>query len=1135
MIKQGYRKSGFYALIITQFLGAFNDNAFKLVIAFIAVDQFVQQQSGALYLSLSGMVFVLPFLLFSTFAGYLADRFSKQHVIIATKILELFIMLLGFWALLSGGFLGLLTVLFFMGLQSALFSPSKYGILPEILKDEKLSEGNGLIQLWTYAAIILGQAGGGYLIHITQPHVYKAAYAFIACSVLGLIGSFFVCRVPASGTQRSFERNVYKEMITNIKLVRTYQPIFLSILGLLFFGFLSSLFHLNILLYARKIMGIGHMDTSILLIVLAVGIGGGSMLAGKLSDRKIELGLVPFGSIGLVVFSIMLGFVHHSYLLVAVTLFLLGLSSGFYIIPLNTLIQRESPVDRRGQFLATNNFLSFSAILAGSFAVYLFRDLLHFNAADIFVVAGLITACGAVYICWLLPYALVRFVILILTHTLYRIRVIHRENVPEQGGALLVSNHVSLVDALVILVSIQRPVRFLIGRACYKTKWVNPFFRLAKGIPISSDDGPKEQLKSLRIARDAVKNGELVCIFAEGQLTRTGNILKFNKGLEYIMQGMDCPVVPVHLDRIWGSIFSFEGGRYYYKIPKIIPYPLTITFGEPMPARSSAFAIRNRVKELGAEAFSYRLEERWTLAEAFWREARYHPQQLCMGDSSGRKMTYGQTLVAAVALADRLKELLAQERFVGVLIPPSVGGALTNIALSMLRKVPVNMNYTSSPEALRSMSEQCGMKCIIASKKLLEKTGLEPPGQTVFIEDVFASIRLKHKIQAAFKSIIYPHWISFGLTFGRRTSRSIDDLATVMFTSGSTGEPKGVMLSHANVTSNLEGLYQVFNVNSRDVVLGVLPFFHSFGFTATLWFPLISGMSVVFHSNPLDAKMVGRLAEKHRATILMSTPTFLNTYVRRCEPEAFSTLRLVVVGAEKLKASIAEAFSDKFRIDAMEGYGCTELSPVVSLNLPDYRDKGPVQKAHKPGTIGMPLPGVAVKIVDQDTGQPKGPDEEGLLLVKGANIMKGYLNRPEKTAEVVQDGWYVTGDIARLDEDGFITITDRLSRFSKIGGEMVPHIKIEEHLHKILDSEEPVCVVTAVPDKKKGERLIVLHKKPFNVETVLEQLQTTDLPKLWIPDREAFFPLEEFPLLGSGKLDIGAVKRTALALAGETV
>jgi len=371
------------------------------------------------------------------------------------------------------------------------------------------------------------------------------------------------------------------------------------------------------------------------------------------------------------------------------------------------------------------------------------------------------------------------------------------------------------------------------------------------------------------------------------------------------------------------------------------------------------------------------------------------------------------------------------------------------------------------------------------------------------------------------------------LIFGPAKNRSNQDLSTIMFTSGSTGQPKGVMLTHANIISNLEGLYQAFHVDERDVILGVLPFFHSFGFTGTLWFPLISGLGAVYHFNPLDAKMIGKLVEDHKLSLLMSTPTFLNSYLRRCEPEQFKSLRLVMVGAEKLKESAAQAFQEKFGIRPMEGYGCTELSPIVSVNLPDYEGEGLAQKAHKPGTIGLPLPGIAVKIVDPETMRTKGPKENGLLLVKGPNVMKGYLFNQAKTQEVLRDGWYKTGDIARMDEDGFITITDRLSRFSKIGGEMVPHIKIEEMIHSILNSTEQNCVVTSVPDDKKGERLAVLCLKDIEILSLYEELRKSGLPNLWIPDSQMFFTVDGFPLLGSGKLDLGAVKRQALECSGK--
>jgi len=1129
-LKKVVHHLGFKALLVSQFLEAFNDNAFKLVVGFIAVDQFANQTGGSLYLALSGVVFVLPFLIFSTYAGFLADRFSKQRIMVWSKIAEIVIMTAGLFALWEGNIWPILFVLFLMGTHSAFFSPSKYGILPEILSDQELSEGNGLIQMWTYAAIILGQACGGYLVHLAGPHIYKTAFIFIVVSILGFVTSLFITRVKASGSKRNFEWNFLAELYGNIKRVKENQPIFLSILGLMYFSFLGGLFQLNILLYARKVMGVDPFLSSILLIILALGIGLGSVLAGKFSDQKIELGLVPLGAIGLSVFSVLLGFAYHSFASVASCLFLLGLSSGFYIVPLNALIQQESPADRRGQILATNNFLSFTAILLGSGILYILRDLVDLNPAQIFVACGLTTILGTIYVCRLLPYPLVRLMIWILTHTVYKIRVIDKDNVPPQGGGLLVSNHVTFVDAVLIIVTIQRPIRFIISREVYQSSFFRPLFRLAKAIPISRTDSPKELIRSLQTAKEALKNGELVCIFPEGQLTRTGNLLRFNSGLEHITKGLDCPIIPVHLDRIWGSIFSYEGGKFLYKWPKIIPYPVTVSYGKPMSAASSAFDVRCRVMELGADALQYRLADKMTLPEAFWREARRHPQKFCSADSSGRRLNYGLTLLSAVALAQKLKGKFDQEKSIGIMIPPCVAGVLVNMAVSIINKVPVNINYTASKEALASIVKQCAMQYVITSMAFIEKTGLSVTCEMIFIEDAFSSLKKFDWLKAAFKSFIFPSGISHWLIFGNKSYRDHEKLATIMFTSGSTGEPKGVMLTHANVTSNLEGLYQVFHIQSDDVMLGILPFFHSFGFTATLWFPLISGIGAVYHVNPLDAKVIGKLVQTHQATILMSTPTFLSSYIRRCEPEQFKSLRMVTVGAEKLKESLSAEFQQRFGVQPMEGYGCTELSPVVSINVPDYSEEGLLQKAQKQGKIGLPLPGIAVKIVDQNTGQPLGPNQSGLLLVKGPNVMKGYLNHPEKTNEVIKDGWYLTGDIAAVDEDGFLMITDRLSRFSKIAGEMVPHIKIEEAIHSILKFSEQIAVVTSIPDDKKGERLVVLHTQQIDVAALTEELKKNGLPNLWIPDKDLFYKIDTLPFLGSGKLDLGTIKRRALEL-----
>jgi acyl-[acyl-carrier-protein]-phospholipid O-acyltransferase/long-chain-fatty-acid--[acyl-carrier-protein] ligase len=350
----------------------------------------------------------------------------------------------------------------------------------------------------------------------------------------------------------------------------------------------------------------------------------------------------------------------------------------------------------------------------------------------------------------------------------------------------------------------------------------------------------------------------------------------------------------------------------------------------------------------------------------------------------------------------------------------------------------------------------------------------------------------------------------------------------VIFSSGSTGDPKGVPLTHYNVSSNIEQLGQMFALNSRDCFLGVLPYFHSFGFTGTLCLPAALGCGVVFHSNPLEARAVGDLVQRFQATFLLATPTFIQIYARGCAPEQFGSIQTALVGAEKLPERVADGFTEKFGIRPMEAYGCTECSPAVTVSTRDFRAAGFRQVGGKRGSIGLPLPGLSVRIVDPDTGAPLPANESGLLLVKGPNVMNGYLGLPEKTAEVLRDGWYHTGDIARVDDDGFLVITDRLSRFSKIGGEMVPHIKVEDLLHEFAAATEQTFAVTGLPDERKGERLAVLHTlSEAEIKSCLEQLTDADIPNLWKPRSDDFFPIDALPYLGSGKLDLAQIRELA--------
>ncbi len=1117
------KSAGFQAFLWAQFLGALNHHIYKIVVAMLAVDAAAGSGGGSTYLSLSEAVFALPFFFFSGYAGHVADVFSKRTVLVATKGLEVAAMVLGLFAFLSGRIDLMLGVLFLIALEATVFSPAKYGIVPEMLPDKDLSRANGLLEMTTFLAIILGTSIGSMLFAAGKDRPELIGLILVGIAGAGTAASLAISRVPPSGSRKPFRLNPLAEIGSGVRRLYRDKSLWLTVLGIAYFWFVAALVQMDIILLGKEVMKLDDFGTGILVAFLAIGIGIGSMAAGRLSGNKVEPGLVPLGSIGMGGFSILLASSTLSYVQTVTALSLLGFSAGLFIVPLNALLQQKSGREEKGRLIATANFLTTGGVLLASGILWALRDLLQVPADRIAFILGLFTLVATVYILRLLPDFLVRFTLWMLTHTIYRIRIVGQEYVPFRGPALLVCNHMSHVDGLLVGACVQRFIRFMVYRPYYELKVFNWLFRLMKAIPVAGGIR-KELLESLERAREELRQGHVVCIFAEGAVSRTGNLLPFKRGFERIVEGLDIPVIPVHLDRLWGSIFSFKGGRFFGKWPERIPYPVTVSFGPPLPSTSKAQEVRQAIMELGSAAVPHRRTSRDLLHVRFLRTAKRRWFSFAMADSSGTELTYGRALVSSLLLSRLLRNRCPEERMVGIVLPTSVAGALANIAVLLAGKVPVNLNFTAGRDAMISAIQQCGIRTIVTSRIFLAKAKHEELAGMVFLEEVMKRITPLQKVQSTLLALLPCRLLE---NFCHNGERSPDALATVIFTSGSTGTPKGAVLSHHNILSNVEAMAQVFWVTNKDRLMGALPFFHSFGFTGSLWFPLLAGFGVVYHANPLDAKTIGEMVARYRATILMGTPTFYAAYLRKCSAEEFASLRYAVAGAEKLREPIAQAFREKYGLDLLEGYGCTELAPVVSVNTPDFEGGSYRQTGLKAGSVGHPIPGVAVKVVDPDTGRPLAHGEEGLLLVKGPNRMLGYLGQPEKTAEVMRDDWYVTGDIASIDEDGFMHITDRLSRFSKIGGEMVPHIKVEEAINAILGDDGSVIV--GIPDEQKGERLVALYThKEITPEQLWERLCQTDLPKLWIPKREHLYAVGSIPMLGTGKVDLKTAKRMAL-------
>ncbi len=1099
-----------------------NDNIFKLLMVY-ALIAWTGSESSANVLASVGLVFALPFILIVPIAGNFADKFSKRSLIVILKVVELCVMSFGILALALKIPTLLYVTMFLMSSQSAFFGPCKYGILPELVGNERLSKANGAIQLFTFLAIIAGTVIAPELSLLLEERYALAGAICLVIAGLGLAAAIQI-EPTAAHPQRKLSINGFGAVFKTLSLVRKDSYMTLAFLAMTVFSLAAAFIQLNVLDYGFEHLDLQAEEATRLFLLTAVGIGIGSTLAGWLSGRSIEFGIVPIGAALMSLNLILLGTSSHgSITMSAINMFFIGFGAGLFIVPLTSFIQYRSPKDHLGSIQAAHSFLNWIGILLASGLIYLNSSIFEWTAQHGFLLLGLTLLTLAIISLCVLPDFFARFLGMIVTRVCYKYKVRGLNNVPANGGALIVCNHVSMLDAILVTSSQQRRVRMLMSRAYYdNASWfVQKIADLAKVILIHSGDNPKQLLKSLKTARAALDEGYLVCIFAEGALTRTGMMRPFKPGFERIVKGTNYPIIPGYIGGVWGSLTSYYKGNPKLSILSEPRYPVSIHFGEQLSSTSSAFEVQQAVNELSAESFDIQKDNERNLAHKFIQSARQNWNKLAIADSSGTELKYGELLTASLLLKQRIFEQThSDEDNIAILLPPGSGSALSNLALTLGQRIPVNLNYTASPASLESVYEQCSIRSIITSKVFLERfPDLPLSSNILYIEELLGGFDNHTKVRAALKARFAPRSSLLP------SELKADSLATILFSSGSTAEPKGIMLSHHNLLSNIESFRSVLTPQRKDVMLTALPFFHSFGYTATFWFPLLSGITTTCHTNPLEGEAIGKLAQKYNASLLLTTPSFLMAYARKVKPEQFAHLRYVFTGAEKLQPRVADLFEKRFGTRPLEGYGATELAPVCALSLPNVTIDNLEETGNRPNRLGRTLPGIAMKIIHPETKEIVEPGVEGLICVKGPNVMLGYLNRDDLTKEAITDGWYNTGDIGLMDDDGFFAITGRLSRFSKIGGEMIPHGAIEEALLPLLNCEPTQLAVIAIPDERKGEKLYVLHTLPDLAESsVRDLLRETEIPNLWKPNPKDWRYLKELPMLGTGKLDFRKLK-----------
>lgn len=717
---------------------------------------------------------------------------------------------------------------------------------------------------------------------------------------------------------------------------------------------------------------------------------------------------------------------------------------------------------------------------------------------------------------------------------LYRVRTSGLEHFPSSGGVLLIANHISYADVVVLQLACPRPIRFIGYRGLRSNGFFRWCFEISGAIPISSSH-PTE---GIRAAVRALKEGHVVCLCPEGNISRTGQLMAIRKGFEVIARQSGAPVVAASIDGLWGSIFSFAGSRYLWKSPRLLRTDVFIAFGRPTPpSEVSAAWARRELLDLGEKSFSERPVLRRHLGRECVRALTKHPQRILIVDRTlGRRQLSSAQLFAAVAvLARRIRETVPGKR-VGIVLPPGAGACIANLAVSCAGKVPVNLNFTAGVPAIQASLRIGNVSTVISAEALRAKLPDFPwPDHTLDLKtEIEAAGGKRAMLPWLLAAWLLPNQFCANLLGVPRTGDREE--AGLLFTSGSSGEPKGVVLSHRNILANCGQISSLSILPETCTLLGCLPVFHSFGFTATLWYPLLRACRLVTVPSPLDTRKIIDAIRDEQVTVMLGAPTFIRPILKKAHPGELRSLDLVVTGAERLPEDLSRSFLENFHIEILQGYGLTETTPATNINQPHPPiavSTNEPQEGKRSGSVGRMLPGMTVRIVDPEGGGELPLGSTGVIHFRGANVFGGYLDDAAKTAAAFRDGWFVTGDLGRFDEDGFLFIEGRLSRFSKVGGEMVPHGTVEQEISVAFgweQAESPAVFVTGVPDQAKGEALVLLTIHEVTLEQLRAGLAQRGVPNLWVP--KIIRRVEKIPMLGTGKTDLKRARELALEAAG---
>jgi acyl-[acyl-carrier-protein]-phospholipid O-acyltransferase/long-chain-fatty-acid--[acyl-carrier-protein] ligase len=1121
----------FAPLFVTQFLGAFNDNLLKSALGIVVTFRLAEQagMGAASLVMLAGALFIAPFFLFSGASGTLADRIDKSKIARLVKVAEIGIMSLGAWGLWLGSVPVLFASLFCLGTHSTVFGPIKYALLPQHLREDELVAGNALIEAGTFLAILLGTILGGSIVLVGNG-AFIVGGCGVTAAFVGWLASRQIPPAPSSAGADAPRPQLLRDTIDVVGHVTSRPALLLPILAVSWFWLFGATVVSGLPSFAKDVLFANERVVTMMLALFAVGVGLGSMLAERLLHGEVSARHVPGSALAMAFFALDLHLASRGRsttgVLVNVSTFLaqpgswhiladlvgLAIAGGLFTVPLYAILQHESEPAHRARVIAANNIINAMAmsVAAVAAAAFLARGM---SMGELFGLCGAATLPVALIAAWILRRALAKSLVRLVLRLLYRVEVDGLEHAKAaMPHAVIAANHASFLDGLLLGAFLPGDPIFAVDTFIAKQWWARPFLLFVNALPVD----PTNPL-SIRAMIRAVEAGSACIIFPEGRITTTGSLMKVYEGPAVIAERTKAALLPIRIDGVEFTAFSRLAGKVRRRLlPKIrirVLPPRMLVAPDGVSGRARRVALRRALGDQMVQSMFAGARIDTTLFDALLDAREQHGgSHLIADDLEMRPLSYRALVTGSFALGSVLaRDTRAGER-VGVLLPTSRASLVTFFALQAEGRVPAMLNFSTGPASAIAACRGAVITRIITARRFIDKAklhalvaALEPHATIVYLEDIRAEIGAFAKLAALLRSL---------MAKPRHRPERANDPSVVLFTSGSEGTPKGVVLSHRNLLANRHQLSSVVDISPKDVVFNALPVFHSFGLTGGLLLPLLAGVRTFLYPSPLHYRTVPEFAYGMNATILFGTDTFLAGYARVADNYDFYSVRYVFAGAERVKPETRRAWFEKFGIRILEGYGATETSPGLAVNTPMH---------FKAGTVGRLLPGIEHRL-----DKVQGIEAGGRLYVRGPNVMLGYLRAENPgVLEPPKDGWYDTGDIVDIDAEGFITIKGRAKRFAKVAGEMVPLSAVEDFVAKVWPDSQHAVVT--LPDPKRGEQLVLVTDHVDASRAALASAaRDAGLPEIFVP--RSIVPVPAVPILGTGKIDYVSASQLATEL-----